>query len=32
LSAPPPFPAARLSYLVEPIAAPIVQRNPHLDK
>ena len=26
------YPSARLSYLVEPIAAPIVQRNPHLDE
>ena len=26
------FPAAWLSYLVEPLSAPIVQRNPHLDE
>lgn len=25
------FPDARLSYLVEPLAAPVVARNPHLD-
>ena len=25
------YPQARLSYLVEPLSAPIVQRNPHLD-
>jgi ADP-heptose:LPS heptosyltransferase len=25
------YPHARLSYLVEPLSAPIVQRNPHLD-
>jgi len=25
------YPDARLSYLVEPLSAPIVQRNPHLD-
>jgi ADP-heptose:LPS heptosyltransferase len=26
------YPAAQLSYLVEPLSAPIVQRNPHLDE
>jgi lipopolysaccharide heptosyltransferase II len=26
------YPRARLTYLVEPAAAPIVQRNPHLDE
>lgn len=26
------YPQARLSYLVEPLAAPIVRRNPHLDE
>src|SRR4029453_9324482 len=26
------YPDARLSYLVEPLSAPIVQRNPHLDE
>src|SRR5262249_21165186 len=25
------YPRARLSYLVEPVAAPIVRNNPHLD-
>jgi ADP-heptose:LPS heptosyltransferase len=26
------FPGARLSYLVEPVAAPVVEHNPHLDE
>jgi ADP-heptose:LPS heptosyltransferase len=26
------YPTAQLTYLVEPLAAPIVQRNPHLDE
>jgi ADP-heptose:LPS heptosyltransferase len=26
------FPGAHLSYLVEPLSAPIVERNPHLDE
>ena len=26
------YPKARLSYLVEPLSAPVVQRNPHLDE
>jgi lipopolysaccharide heptosyltransferase II len=26
------FPAARLTYLVEPAAAPVVRQNPHLDE
>jgi len=26
------FPDARLSYLVEPSAAPVIERNPHLDE
>src|SRR6266542_4097790 len=26
------YPDAQISYLVEPLAAPIVQRNPHLDE
>src|SRR5262249_9805782 len=25
------YPAAHISYIVEPLAAPVVQRNPHLD-